>query len=188
MNRPCHASCRSHEARQLRPLRGNGFDAWRKTTVSEFVSERSGNLRKIVASNGEFTLNLQWVLLFYGHLIRVCRPCPSVVDAICRSASLRNGQPVRRQPGSFKINAQFFGGCRLNAPIIQTQIAATHMTRGPPRHWLIGPQPDQPRLHPLAANPQIAIARKNHPRIRGVRGIHADKIADVQIAEVGKPS
>jgi len=23
MNRPCHASCRNHEARQLRPLRGN---------------------------------------------------------------------------------------------------------------------------------------------------------------------
>jgi hypothetical protein len=81
MNRPCHASCRSHEARQLRPLRGNGFGAWQgKATVSDFVSERSENLRKIVASNDEFTLSLQWVLLFYGHLIRVCRPCPSVVN------------------------------------------------------------------------------------------------------------
>jgi hypothetical protein len=30
MNRPCHASCRSHEARQLRPLRGNGFDECRE--------------------------------------------------------------------------------------------------------------------------------------------------------------
>jgi hypothetical protein len=51
-----------------------------KTTVSGCASERSGNLRKIVASNGEFALNLQWIRLFYGHLIRVCRPCPSVVQ------------------------------------------------------------------------------------------------------------
>jgi hypothetical protein len=29
MNRPSHASCRGHEARQLRPLRGNGFDGCR---------------------------------------------------------------------------------------------------------------------------------------------------------------
>jgi len=51
-----------------------------KATVSGFASERSGNLRKIVASNGEFALNLQWIRLFYGHLIRVYRPCPSVVE------------------------------------------------------------------------------------------------------------
>ena len=38
MNRPCHASCRSHEARQLRPLRGNGFDGCRAKLLSVNLS------------------------------------------------------------------------------------------------------------------------------------------------------
>ena len=38
MNRPCHASCRSHETRQLRPLRGNGFDECRAKRLSVDLS------------------------------------------------------------------------------------------------------------------------------------------------------
>jgi hypothetical protein len=37
-----------------------------KTTVSEFVSERSENLRKIVASNDEFTLIYNEFRYFMG--------------------------------------------------------------------------------------------------------------------------